>query len=160
MNLRLWPGVAIAALTVLIRIIAPLVSDGGSLVAVLAPVAGGLLILLWWLFFSRARWSERVGVVALMIVAAWATYFIVHPSIQVDSCGECFRSSSPSPVWLSRSSCGRSPRGDSDPARVSRHLSRSSWPRVDCSSPFGRTESRAAFRSSHGAGRRLRKNAC
>ena len=82
MNIRLWPGVAIAALTVLIRIIAPLVSDGGSLVAVLAPVAGGVLILLWWLFFSRARWSERVGVVALMIVAAWATYFIVHPSIQ------------------------------------------------------------------------------
>ena len=51
-SLRLWPGVAISALTVIIRVIAPLVPDG-SLIAVLAPLAGGVLIFLWWLFLSR-----------------------------------------------------------------------------------------------------------
>ena len=40
MNLRLWPGVAIAALMVLTRLIASIVPDG-TLLAVLGPLAGG-----------------------------------------------------------------------------------------------------------------------
>jgi outer membrane protein assembly factor BamB len=42
---------------------------------------GGLLVLAWWLFFSRAPWSERVAAIALMVIAVYATYFLVHDSI-------------------------------------------------------------------------------
>ena len=35
----------------------------------------------WWLFFSRAPWAERVGAIVLMVVAVVATKRIVHPSI-------------------------------------------------------------------------------
>ena len=45
-------------------------------------MAGAALIVLWWLFFSRAPWSERLGVVALMAVAVYLSMFIVHPSIR------------------------------------------------------------------------------
>jgi outer membrane protein assembly factor BamB len=89
MNLRLWPGVAIAVLMVLIRLIAPLFPDG-TLLAVLGPLAGGVLILLWWLFLSRARWTERLGVLALVIVAGVATYLIIHPSIRGGFMGRMF----------------------------------------------------------------------
>ncbi|MCP3978523.1 MAG: PQQ-binding-like beta-propeller repeat protein [bacterium] len=41
---------------------------------------GTLLLLLWWLFFSRARWSERIGALLLMIVAHTAAVFLADPS--------------------------------------------------------------------------------
>ncbi|HMC75901.1 MAG TPA: PQQ-binding-like beta-propeller repeat protein [Vicinamibacterales bacterium] len=88
-SLRLWPGVAIAALTLIIRVIAPLVPDG-SLIAVLAPLAGGALIVVWWLFLSRVRWTERLGVAALLIAAGAATYFFIHPSIRGGLMGNMF----------------------------------------------------------------------
>ncbi|HEV3446193.1 MAG TPA: PQQ-binding-like beta-propeller repeat protein, partial [Gemmataceae bacterium] len=37
---------------------------------------------LWWLFFSRARWSERVGALVLMTIALVATSHVVHESIR------------------------------------------------------------------------------
>ena len=47
----------------------------------LGGVVGGLAIVVWWLFFSRAPWSERVGAILLMIVAVAATKLLVHESI-------------------------------------------------------------------------------
>jgi outer membrane protein assembly factor BamB len=41
----------------------------------------GLVIVVWWLFFSRAPWSERLGAIAVMVVAVAATSLVVHPSI-------------------------------------------------------------------------------
>ena len=79
--LRLWPGVALAVLVLLVRLVAPLFPEG-SMIALLGSVAGGVLILLWWLFFSRAPWAERVGAVVLMIAAVFATYYVVHESIR------------------------------------------------------------------------------
>ena len=40
-----------------------------------------MLVLVWWLFFSRAPWSERVGAVVLMVVGLLAASRIVHQSI-------------------------------------------------------------------------------
>ena len=54
-------------------------SQGGT--AVIGGFAFGLAVIGWWLFFSRAPWSERLGVVALMLVAAAVTSRFVHPSI-------------------------------------------------------------------------------
>jgi outer membrane protein assembly factor BamB len=79
--LRLWPGVAAAVLIVLVAFVVPVVVPGSGGTAILGGVAGGLAIVVWWLFFSRAPWSERVGAIVLMVAGVFATRRIVHPSI-------------------------------------------------------------------------------
>jgi outer membrane protein assembly factor BamB len=79
--LRLWPGVVAVALQWLVFLILPIVmpSEGGT--AILGGLVGGLLVLVWWLFFSRAPWVERLGAIVLMVVLVSATRRLVHPSI-------------------------------------------------------------------------------
>jgi outer membrane protein assembly factor BamB len=79
--LRLWPGVLIVVLQWLAWFVLPLVFPEAAIYGVLAGVGGGLAVLLWWLFFSRAPWLERVGAVILMAVALFATSRLVHESI-------------------------------------------------------------------------------
>ena len=79
--LRLWPGVAIAAVMVLVAVIAPLVSLDGSMFAMLGGVIGALLILLWWLFLSRASWLDRIGAIVLVAAAVVLAKSLVHLSI-------------------------------------------------------------------------------
>ena len=78
----------------------------------LGGLAGGLLILLWWLFFSRAPWSERIGAIGLMAVATLVTSRFLHISIgDPGKTGRSFQSSQSRPRVL-RSSLGLSqPRG-------------------------------------------------
>ena len=59
--LRLWPGVAAAVLVVLLRFVVPVFSSDAMGVGLIGAAAGALVIVLWWLFFSRAPWSERIG---------------------------------------------------------------------------------------------------
>jgi len=40
-----------------------------------------LAVVLWWVFFSRARWSDRLGGIALMAVALAGTWFLKHESM-------------------------------------------------------------------------------
>lgn len=79
--LRLWPGVAAAGLQVLLWIIAPLAFDWGVLIAAGGSVLLGMVSVVWWLFFSRADWLERIAAIVLAAAAVWATFLIVHPSI-------------------------------------------------------------------------------
>jgi outer membrane protein assembly factor BamB len=79
--LRLWPGVVAVVLQWLALLVAPLVVPGSAGTALLVAIACGGAVLVWWLFFSRAPWSERVGAVALMVGGLLATKLIVHPSI-------------------------------------------------------------------------------
>src|SRR5262245_808646 len=79
--LRLWPGVVLVVLQALVWLIAPVAVAGGMLYTVIAGLVGGLIVLLWWLFFSRAPWTDRLGAVVLMAVALLATSFVVHRSI-------------------------------------------------------------------------------
>jgi len=44
----------------------------------------------WWVFFSRAWWSERLGAIVLMIVAMVATRLIIHESIAGGMMGMMF----------------------------------------------------------------------
>ena len=91
MNLRLWPAVAIALLALVVvlgaRVVMP---DEGPLISAFGAVIGGALILLWWLFFSRAPWLERIGVLALMVVATFLVRFVVDPSIRGAAMGRGF----------------------------------------------------------------------
>ncbi len=79
--LRLWPGVVAVMLQWPAWLVLLFVVPEGMLYGVLAGVLGGLAVVVWWLFFSRAPWSERVGAIVLMIVALFATSRIVHKSI-------------------------------------------------------------------------------
>jgi outer membrane protein assembly factor BamB len=78
--LRLWPGVT-AALILLFLLALPVVSPDAILVGMFGGVACGVAIVLWWLFFSRAAWSDRLGAIVLMIAAVFVTKRLVHPSI-------------------------------------------------------------------------------
>jgi len=78
--LRLWPGVSIAVLVLLAWLILPRI-PGAMIGAMLGGVAGGLLILLWWLLFSRAPWLERIGAIFLMVAVIFIAKRLVHPSI-------------------------------------------------------------------------------
>lgn len=80
--IRLWPGVTLAALMLLAIFVVPIfVPEMGGGGAMLSGAVGGLLIALWWLFFSRAPWIERLGAIVLAVVAVIVTKRIVHPSI-------------------------------------------------------------------------------
>lgn len=79
--LRLWPGVVAVALQWVLWLVLPIVSRDTAIVAILGAVALGLVVVVWWLFFSRAPWAERVGAIVLMVVAVIATKRFVHPSI-------------------------------------------------------------------------------
>ena len=80
--LRLWPAVVIAIVQLLVMFGAPVVApDAGMPIGMLGGVVGALAILVWWLFFSRARWFERVGAIVLMIVAVFATRAVAHESM-------------------------------------------------------------------------------
>src|SRR5687768_2415467 len=80
--LRLWPGIAAAVLLVVLKFAVPRVFPEAGIVSILGALLCALLIILWWLFFSRAPWIERLGMLGLMILAMTATYMLLlHPSI-------------------------------------------------------------------------------
>jgi hypothetical protein len=64
--LRLWPGVALAVLLLLVKLVVPLIAPQATPLGVLAGPVLTLAIAIWWLFFSRAPWSERLGAVLLI----------------------------------------------------------------------------------------------
>jgi outer membrane protein assembly factor BamB len=82
MKLRLWPGVVLAVLLLLFALVRPLIMREANLVIILAPLALGVLIALWWIFFSRAPWMDRILAVVVMAAAGYASLFVVHPSIR------------------------------------------------------------------------------
>ncbi|HEX7781028.1 MAG TPA: hypothetical protein VF424_17390, partial [Vicinamibacterales bacterium] len=79
--LRLWPGVVLALLVVLLRYAVPVAMPSVGMWGFFGGLIAALLIFLWWLFLSRARWSERLGAIALIVVAVLLTYRVVDPSI-------------------------------------------------------------------------------
>lgn len=79
--LRLWPGIVAVALQWLGWFVLPAIAPKAVFVALLMGVFGGLAIVLWWLFFSRAPWLERIGALVLIVLALIGTKRIVHESI-------------------------------------------------------------------------------
>ena len=80
-HLRLWPGFAAVTLQWLVRYGVPIVAPDALAFAVIGGMIGGLVIAVWWTFFSRAPRLERWIAVPLMAVALAATKTIVHESI-------------------------------------------------------------------------------
>jgi outer membrane protein assembly factor BamB len=88
--LRLWPGVVAVTLQWLVRFVLPGVVPAAFGFAILGELVGGLAIVVWWAFFSRAHWFERWGAVVLTIVAMGATRPILHPSVAKAGMGMLF----------------------------------------------------------------------
>ena len=88
--LRLWPGVAIVILQLLLRFAIPLVAPDQLFLGVISGPVGSLLVILWWLFFSRAAWSERLGALGLIVVALFVTRQFVDVSIATGAQGVLF----------------------------------------------------------------------
>ena len=86
--LRIWPGVVAVVLLLLVRFGLKIVVPGfqGFSWAMMGSFALTFAVLVWWLFFSRARWLDRLGAVALMIAALFVTWHLNHESM--------------GPVWL------------------------------------------------------------
>jgi outer membrane protein assembly factor BamB len=79
--------VVIVILQLLLRFAVPSVAPDTLLYGVLGGVVAALAVVLWWLFFSRAAWSERLGAVVLIVVAMFATKRIVDVSIATGAQG-------------------------------------------------------------------------
>jgi outer membrane protein assembly factor BamB len=80
-TLRVWPGVAAVVPQWLALIVCSWLVPDGLVYGILAGVVGGVVVAVWWLFFSRAAWADRVGALALMPVGVFAMTAFVHPSI-------------------------------------------------------------------------------
>ncbi len=85
--LRLWPGVVIVTLMWLNWFLLPVIAPDQGQYAMLGGLIGGLLVVVWWVFFSRAAWSERLGAIALMAVALFATPPLLHESMATAGMG-------------------------------------------------------------------------
>jgi outer membrane protein assembly factor BamB len=92
--LRLWPGVVLAILLVVFRLL-PAISEEFGLIGMLGSVLCGFLVVLWWLFFSRAPWIERIGLVLAVAIAMAVTKPFLHPSIVGGMMGNMFMVSVP-----------------------------------------------------------------
>ena len=87
--LRLWPGVTLAIMLVLVRYLVPVIAPEAEIaemplvvVAMISSVLLGLAIAIWWLLFSRAPWPERLAAVVLIVLGLFATRLVVHESIR------------------------------------------------------------------------------
>jgi outer membrane protein assembly factor BamB len=83
----LWPGVVAAGLLCLIRFVSPLIFPEVGAFAIIGGIVGALAIVVWWLFFSRAAWLEKLGALAVMIVAPILVLRVVHESIATGMMG-------------------------------------------------------------------------
>lgn len=87
-SLRLWPGVVIVVLQWLARFVVPIFGTDATIYGIFIGVfGGGLAILVWWGFFSRAPRSERLGAIILMVIAMVATRLILHESVATGNFG-------------------------------------------------------------------------
>ncbi|HUD48238.1 MAG TPA: PQQ-binding-like beta-propeller repeat protein [Candidatus Baltobacteraceae bacterium] len=88
--LRLWPGVVIVAIQWLLRFVLPVFVPEALGIGVIGGLVCGFLVVVWWLCFSRAAWSERLGALALIVVGMVATSRLVDVSIATGMMGLAF----------------------------------------------------------------------
>ncbi len=89
-RVRLWLGVAIVALQWLVRFLLPSVWAEGVPAGVIGGLVGGLLVIAWWAFFSRAPWRERLGGIAVLLGVMLATSVVIDRSLATGMMGLMF----------------------------------------------------------------------
>ena len=79
--LRLWPGAVLVTLQWVLWIIAPRVVPEQGGIGLLGGMVAGVLVLLWWLFFSRAPWVERLGTLVVAVAGVLAAKPLLDISV-------------------------------------------------------------------------------
>src|SRR3989304_9032968 len=87
-HIRLWPVVVIVWLVVSFGIV--MFVPDALLYGMVGGLVGALAILVWWVFFSRTPWSERVGAIILMALAIAVTKPFLHVSMATAGMGMLF----------------------------------------------------------------------
>ena len=83
--LRVWPGIVLVVLQWTARFGIKAVIPGieGFGLSMMVSFAFTILLIVWWAFFSRAKWRERVGGFALMAVGLGIAWLLRHESLWV-----------------------------------------------------------------------------
>jgi outer membrane protein assembly factor BamB len=79
--LRVWPGVVIVIIQILTRFIVPEIFPGLMAIGIMGGTFLGLFVAIWWLFFSRASWSDRILAAIVTVAALFATIKILDKSV-------------------------------------------------------------------------------
>ena len=88
--LRLWPGIIIVILQWATRFVVPLIIPGTMALGVFGGLFFGLLLVIWWAFFSRAPRFERWFAIVLATIALITTRQFIHISIATTMMGLMF----------------------------------------------------------------------
>jgi hypothetical protein len=82
-KLRLWPGIIIVVLLFISRFGVKAVIPGieGFGMGMMGSFGFVIIFLLWWAFFSRAPWLERLSALGLFAVALGGTWLLRHESM-------------------------------------------------------------------------------
>ena len=84
-SLRLWPGLAGITLLLFARFGLKALFPGfeGFKYAIFGMLGSAALLIVWWLFFSRARWIDRVGGLGLIAGGLGGAWIFKHESMSV-----------------------------------------------------------------------------
>jgi outer membrane protein assembly factor BamB len=85
--LLVWPGIAIVMIQWFVRFILPEINPDVMIFGVIGGVVGGILLLIWWAFFSRARLLDRWLAVVIIIVSMLVTSQLLDKSIATSMMG-------------------------------------------------------------------------
>ncbi|RLD24994.1 MAG: alcohol dehydrogenase [Bacteroidetes bacterium] len=85
--LLLWPGVVALILQWLVKFGIPLVVPAAIGIGIFGGLFFGLVIIVWWAFFSRAPRKERWGAIVLMAIAMFVTSLLLDESIATAQMG-------------------------------------------------------------------------
>lgn len=88
--LRLWPGITIVSIQVFTRFVLPLIAPEAMEIGMMAGFACILLLVIWWLFFSRATKMDRLVGLGLMIVIPAILVRFTHISVETGMMGMMF----------------------------------------------------------------------
>jgi len=82
-TLRLWPGIIAVALLFIsrfgVKALIPGIEGFGK--GMLGSFGFVIVFLIWWAFFSRAAWVERLSAIGLFAVALGGTWLLRHESM-------------------------------------------------------------------------------
>src|SRR5664279_1918242 len=88
--LRILPGIIIIIIQLLLRFVLPVFVPEAVAIGLFSGILGGLAIIIWWAFFSRAPLLDRWTAIALMVLVLLATVQFLDISITTSMMGLMF----------------------------------------------------------------------
>ncbi len=89
-QVRIWPGIIIVSVQWLLRFGLLLIKPEAMMAGILGEVICTILLVIWWIIFSRAHRIERWIALPLIILSLWLTSFLIDESIAKAMMGYMF----------------------------------------------------------------------